>query len=148
MAISMELRIRIFEARQSGESTSEVAERFAVSPAFVRRLMQRYRESGSLAPSSAPRGRKPRLSGHVDQLRQLHAEQPDLTASEIRGADQCNAFGCILASAFFPDAGRHDLNLYPKLFTLGREEQVETFIHEIGHVFGLRHFFANVSEQA
>ena len=80
----MDLRIRIFEARESGESTSEVAERFAVSPAFVRRLMQRYRESGSLAPSSAPRGRKPQLSGHVDQLRQLHAEKPDLTAPEIR----------------------------------------------------------------
>ena len=84
MAISMDLRIRIFEARESGESTSEVAERFDVSPAFVRRLMQRYRETGSLAPSSAPRGRKPQLSGHADQLRQLHAEKPDLTAPEVR----------------------------------------------------------------
>jgi transposase len=84
MAISMDLRIRIFEARESGESTSEVAERFDVSPAFVRRLMQRYRETGSLPPSSAPRGRKPQLSGHADQLRRLHAEKPDLTAPEIR----------------------------------------------------------------
>lgn len=66
----------------------------------------------------------------------------------MRSADQCNAFGCVLASAFFPDGGRHDLTLYPKLFTQDREEQVETFIHEIGHVFGLRHFFANVSEKA
>lgn len=66
----------------------------------------------------------------------------------MRSADQCNAFGCVLASAFFPDGGRHELNLYPKLFTLDREEQVETFIHEIGHVFGLRHFFADVSERA
>ncbi len=66
----------------------------------------------------------------------------------MRGADQCNAFGCVLASAFFPDGGRHDLTLYPKLFTLDREEQVETFVHEIGHAFGLRHFFADVSEQA
>ena len=84
MAISMDLRIRIFEARESGESTSEVAERFDVSPAFVRRLMQRHRETGSLVPSSARRGPKPRLTGHTDQLRQLQAEQPDLTASEIR----------------------------------------------------------------
>lgn len=83
-AISMDLRVRIYDARQAGETTAEVAERFAVSPAFVRRLMQRHRETGSLAPSSAPRGRKPQLSGHTDQLRQLQAEHPDLTASEIR----------------------------------------------------------------
>ena len=34
------------------------------------------------------------------------------------------------------------------MFTQEPEEQVETLIHEIGHVFGLRHFFANVSETA
>ncbi|MBC7910671.1 MAG: matrix metalloproteinase-11, partial [Pyrinomonadaceae bacterium] len=51
-----------------------------------------------------------------------------------------------LASAFFPDAGRHKLVLYPQLFAQSKEEQVETLIHEIGHVFGLRHFFAKLSE--
>lgn len=64
----------------------------------------------------------------------------------IRPSDQCTANGCILASAFFPDAGRHTLTIYPKMFTQVREEQVETLVHEIGHVFGLRHFFANISE--
>lgn len=82
--ISMDLRVRIFEACQSGETTTEVAERFALSSAFVRRLMQRHRETGSLAPSSAPRGPKPRLLNHSDRLRQLNAEQPDLTPVEIR----------------------------------------------------------------
>src|SRR5262249_52474068 len=67
--ISMDLRIRIFEARRAGESTAEVAERFAVCPAFVRRLMQRYRETGSLAAKSGPRGRQPLLAGHAEQLR-------------------------------------------------------------------------------
>lgn len=66
----------------------------------------------------------------------------------IRSADECNVFGCVLAGAFFPDGGRHELELYPKMFTQVRKEQVDTFIHEIGHVFGLRHFFANVSETA
>jgi prepilin-type processing-associated H-X9-DG protein len=66
----------------------------------------------------------------------------------MRGADQCNAFGCVLAAAFFPDGGRHELELYPKMFTQVRKEQVDTFTHEIGHVFGLRHFFAQVSEAA
>jgi transposase len=56
MALSMDLRVRIYEARQGGETTAEVAERFAVSPAFVRRLMQRHRETGSLASRTARRG--------------------------------------------------------------------------------------------
>ena len=40
---SDDLRSRIHEACQSGDSTAEVAERFGVSPAFVRRLKQRFR---------------------------------------------------------------------------------------------------------
>ena len=58
----------------------------------------------------------------------------------------CSASGCTLARAFFPDSGRHDIAMYPTLFEQSREEVVETLIHEIGHVYGLRHFFANVSE--
>ena len=78
------------------------------------------------------------------------AERSDVSDFEIvmRRNDDCDASGCVLASAFFPDAGRHRLTLYPKMFTQPRPEQVETLIHEIGHVFGLRHFFANVSETA
>ena len=64
----------------------------------------------------------------------------------VRSGDQCSASGCVLASAFFPDSGRHDLTIYPKMFSQSREEQVETLIHEIGHVFGLRHFFAKELE--
>ena len=64
----------------------------------------------------------------------------------MSGTDDCDGSGCVLASAFFPDAGRHELWMYPKMFTQARQEIVETLIHEIGHVFGLRHFFAQVSE--
>src|SRR5687768_16729444 len=78
------------------------------------------------------------------------AERTDASDFEIvmRRNDDCDANGCVLASAFFPDSGRHQLTLYPKMFTQVRQEQVETLIHEIGHVFGLRHFFANISETA
>lgn len=82
-AISMDLRVRIFEARQAGESTADVAERFAVSPAFVRRLLQRQRQTGSLAPSAARRGPKPRLAGQADQIRELIQQHPDLTPAEV-----------------------------------------------------------------
>ena len=83
-AISMDLRLRIFEARQAGESTEEVAERFAVSSAFVRRLMQRHRETGSLAPKTGPRGPKRRLAGKAEELREIARQNPDLTAAEMR----------------------------------------------------------------
>ena len=78
------------------------------------------------------------------------AEKSDAWDFEIvmRRSDDCDANGCVLASAFFPDAGRHQIYLYPKMFEQSAEEQIETMVHEIGHVFGLRHFFANVSEKA
>jgi hypothetical protein len=62
--------------------------------------------------------------------------------------DNCSYNGCTLASAFFPDGGRHELALHPQMFKQSYQEQVETLIHEIGHIFGLRHFFASVSETA
>jgi hypothetical protein len=76
------------------------------------------------------------------------AERSDAWDFEIvmRRNDNCDANGCVLASAFFPDGGRHQLVLYPKMFAQSRQEQLETLVHEIGHTFGLRHFFANISE--
>lgn len=76
-------------------------------------------------------------------------EDQDLWDFEIvpRQADDCDGGGCVLASAFFPDGGRHKLILYPMMFTQTREEQINTLIHEIGHIFGLRHFFAQVAEE-
>lgn len=79
------------------------------------------------------------------------AQDDDLWDFEIvmRRTDNCRpGGGCVLASAFFPDSGRHELTIYPRMFTQSREEQVETLIHEIGHMFGLRHFFAAVREAA
>lgn len=75
-------------------------------------------------------------------------ENNDLYDFEIvmRKTADCDATGCTLASAFFPDSGRHKLELYPTMFEQTRQEQLETLIHELGHVFGLRHFFADIDE--
>ena len=77
-------------------------------------------------------------------------EDSDLWDFEIvvKNSNNCSRYGCTLASAFFPDSGRHQLVIYPKMFEQPVKEQVDTIIHELGHVFGLRHFFAKVSEQA
>ena len=81
---SDDLRLRIHEARQAGESTSEVAERFGVSTAFVRRLEQRFRLTGCLAPRPHGGGPAPKLAGREGDLRRAVAERPDATPAEHR----------------------------------------------------------------
>ena len=60
--------------------------------------------------------------------------------------DDCDPNGCTHARAFFPDMPRSNLLLYPILFDQSAKEQVETMAHELGHIFGLRHFFALLTE--
>lgn len=50
--------------------------------------------------------------------------------------------GCVLASAFFPSSRLERVTLYPSMFEYDEEDQLSTMVHEIGHIFGLRHFFA------
>ncbi len=65
----------------------------------------------------------------------------------IRAADSCSDAGCTLARAFFPGRGQNKLILFPRLFKKPKEEQVQVMAHELGHIFGLRHFFAKDLEQ-
>jgi len=76
-------------------------------------------------------------------------ENADLWDFQITVSDQkkCSRSGCTLASAFFPGPWREKLIVYPTLFEQSYEEQVETFVHELGHIFGLRHFFAKIREE-
>jgi transposase len=81
---SDDLRLRIHEACQAGDSTAEVAERFGVSTALVRRLKQRFRQTGCLAPKSGGRGPARKLAAHEDALRQAVRAYPDATPAEHR----------------------------------------------------------------
>lgn len=65
----------------------------------------------------------------------------------VHQREDCDINGCTLAAAFFPDAGRHQLEIYPTMFEQSEKEQIETLAHEFGHVFGLRHFFAQIQEK-
>ena len=78
---SMDLRERVLAACDGGMGTAEVAETFAVSPAWVRRLKQRRRETGEVAPRTARPGPAPVLAADADRLRQVVRANPDRTAA-------------------------------------------------------------------
>lgn len=65
----------------------------------------------------------------------------------VLARSDCGIDGCTLASAFFPSSQRQRLLIYPTMFEYDRAEQVSTLVHELGHVFGLRHFFAVTEEK-
>ena len=81
---SMDLRKRVLAACDAGLQTSEVAEKFEVSPAWVRRLKQRRRETGEIAPRQGKTGPKPKLQDHTEELERLVEETPDATLEELR----------------------------------------------------------------
>lgn len=82
-AYSMDLRTRVLAALDGGDPTAVVADRFAVSRSWVRRLAQRRRETHEVAP----RTRTPRASGlracHP-RIRELLTATPDRTLAELR----------------------------------------------------------------
>jgi len=82
--LSLDLRQRILAAYDAGEKTKAVAERFAVSPACARRLKQRRRQTGEVAPGKGRPGPKPVLAGEADRLRQAAQAEPGLSACEYR----------------------------------------------------------------
>ena len=84
---SRDLRMRVLARCDAGKSTVQVAEIFAVSPAWVRRLKQRRRETGSIDPLPPNSGRKPKLAP-ADQARlaELVAQKPDSTLAELQAA--------------------------------------------------------------
>ena len=81
---SMDLRKRVLADCDAGCPTKEVAETFSVSPAWVRRLKQRRRETGEIAPREGKTGPKPKLSEHSQQLEHLVQECPDATLEELQ----------------------------------------------------------------
>lgn len=83
-AYSMDLRERVVQDCDAGLGTKAVSEKYSVSPAWVRRLMQRKKDGKGIAPRSSRNKRVPKLAAYSDRIRELIQATPDLTLAELR----------------------------------------------------------------
>ena len=87
MPYPMEMRSAVAAAYDELESSREVAEMFGCSESWVRRLIQRRRENGSLEPLAPKRPDTRKLDDDdLAQLRALIEQTPDMTLGELAQA--------------------------------------------------------------
>ena len=86
-AYSLDLRKRVLRAWDSGLKADVVAATFDVSRAWVHRLVQRRRETGSIEPRKQTKFRRRALSTAEEaRLIFLITVQPDATLAELQQA--------------------------------------------------------------
>lgn len=89
MAYSMEFRRAVARAYDECGSSIEVAEQFECSQSWVRRLVQRRRQTGSLEPLPARLPDNHKLDdADLMELRRLIDHKPDMTLGELAEALQ------------------------------------------------------------
>ena len=81
----MDLRERVVAACDAGDATREqVAARFSVSVSWVRNLLRRRRETGSIAPTPHGGGRPPAFDDEAaGRLREAVRADDDATLEEL-----------------------------------------------------------------
>jgi transposase len=87
-AYSIDLRERVVAACDAGGATREqIAARFSVSVAWVRKLMRQRRETGSIAPKPRGGGRAPAFDAEAARrLREEVRADDDATLEELARA--------------------------------------------------------------
>ena len=82
--LSNDLRKRIIEAKENGDSHTKIAKEKSVNISTVTRLIALYCETGSYEPREHSRGRKPSLTSEQHEaVKQRIVEQPDITLLEL-----------------------------------------------------------------
>ena len=81
---SMDLRERVLQAWNVSGDADEVAATFRVSRAWVHRLAQRHRDTGSITPRKQAKFRSRVLAGQEQRLQDLVNAKPDATLAELR----------------------------------------------------------------
>lgn len=82
-AYSKEFRRDVLAACDAGMGTHDVAIKFGVSEAWVRKIKQDRRELGKLAPATH-RQRVPKWAAEADRIVAIQREKPDLTLRELK----------------------------------------------------------------
>ena len=85
-AYSMDLRDRVLHDSDAGMQAAAVASKYRVSASWVRRLKQRRRETGEVAPRQQRYGRHPVLASQLHTRAALIREQPDRTLADLQVA--------------------------------------------------------------
>jgi transposase len=80
---SEDLRRRVVGAIEGGTTIPEAAEQCGVSISSVVRFLKLQRETGSVGSAKFGGYKDFALAGHEDLVRQLVAEQPDITLAEL-----------------------------------------------------------------
>jgi len=82
----IELRRRVLDAVDNNLGTQQkIAHTFSVSAIWIRKLLQRRRETGSIEPLPRTQGRKPAFKGsNLEQLNDFVKKHPDATLEEIK----------------------------------------------------------------
>lgn len=80
---SRDLRERVVEAVEGGQSRQEAARRFGVSPSFAIKLLQRWEHTGTLEPRQVGGQKDFALRPHEALVRRLVASHPDQTIDEL-----------------------------------------------------------------
>jgi transposase len=79
---SRDLRAKVLSAYENGFKTKQIAVMFSISPAWARRVKQRFRENDEV--EARPMGGRRRRSVDLGMLAKLVEEQPDATLEEFR----------------------------------------------------------------
>jgi transposase len=96
-AYSTDLRERVVAACDAGDATREqIAARFSVSVAWIRKLVRQRRETGSIAPKPRGGGRAPAFDAEAARrLREAVRVDDDATLREL--ADAAGVACCVSA---------------------------------------------------
>lgn len=70
---------------RDGQTQQQIAERFGVSTAWIKKLLKRRRETGSIAPKPHGGGMPAKYRGKaLERLQAALAAQPDASLEELR----------------------------------------------------------------
>ena len=110
---SEDLRERVVRVVESGTSSNAAAKQFDVSISFVVKLMQRWKQRGTIKADKYGGWKKSKLAPHGDRIRALVMENCDITIDEL----------CVLLAAEGIEAKRSTLGDF---LLAGAESQKKT----------------------